>query len=119
MDKFISSGKKGSILMSLGTNIKSNQLGDKLLTQIIKTFAALPEYNFLWKFESEEKDLPIKLSKNVMIGKFLPQNDILAHPKIVGFISHAGLLSTHEALYHGVPVVGEWSFERFLEIYLV
>lgn len=108
MEKFINSGKKGTILMSLGTNMKSNLLGDKLLTSILSTFAALPEYNFIWKFESEANELPIPPTKNVMLGKFLPQNDILAHPKIVGFISHSGLLSTHEALYHGVPVIGKY-----------
>lgn len=106
MEKFILSAKKGTILMSLGTNMKSSMLGEELLTKIIKTFAQLPDYNFLWKFEAEPKDLPVKLSKNVMVGKFLPQNDILAHPGIVGFISHGGLLSSHEALYHGVPVIG-------------
>lgn len=107
MEKFISSSKKGTILMSLGTNVKSHLLGEKLLTNILKTFAAMPEYNFLWKFEAEESELPIKPTKNVMLGKFLPQNDILAHSKVVGFISHGGMLSTHEALYHGVPVIGE------------
>lgn len=115
IEKFISSGKKGTILMSLGTNIRSDLLGEKILTNFIRTFASLPEYNFIWKFESKEEDLPIKLSKNVMIGKFLPQNDILAHPKIVGFVSHAGQLSTHEALYHGVPVIGELFFSKYVE----
>ena len=117
MENFIKTAKKGTILMSLGTNMKSNSLGDELLTKIIKTFAQLPDYNFIWKFESEAKDLPINLSKNVKIGKFLPQNDILANPGIVGFISHSGLLSTHEALYHGTPIIG--SLLQFLDILLL
>lgn len=107
MEKFIISAKKGTILMSLGTNMKSAQLGDELLSKIIKTFAQLPDYNFLWKFEEDPKTLPVKPSKNVMIQKFMPQNDILAHPKIVAFVSHSGLLSSHEALYHGTPVIGK------------
>lgn len=106
MEKFIKSGKKGAILMSLGTNIKSNQLGNEKLEVILKTFAQLPDYNILWKFESEVKNLPIKPSKNVMVTKFLPQNDILAHSDIKAFVSHAGMLSTHEAMWHGKPVIG-------------
>ena len=29
-----------------------------------------------------------------------------AHPKVVAFFSHCGLLGTTEAIYNGVPVVG-------------
>lgn len=106
MDKFIASGKKGTVLMSLGTNMKSNQLGEETLINIIKTFAEIPDYNFLWKFESEVKDLPHSPSANLMVSKWLPQNDILAHPNLKAFVSHGGMLSTHEALWHGKPIIG-------------
>jgi glucuronosyltransferase len=105
LKEFIENSEKGTVLMSLGTNIKSNMLGTKVLTEIIQTFADIPQYNFVWKFESELEDLPIKITKNVMISKFLPQNDILAHPKVKAFITHAGGLSTHEALWYGKPMV--------------
>ena len=106
MQAFIKKGKKGTVLMSLGTNMKSNMLGEERLRSILQVFAQLSDYNFVWKYESEIKDLPMKPSKNVMIGKFLPQNDILAHPNLIAFISHSGMLSTHEALWHGKPIIG-------------
>lgn len=102
---FVESSSKGTVLMSLGTNIKSNSLGNERLTEIISTFAELPEYNFVWKFESEAKDLPIPITKNVFISKFLPQNDILAHPNVEAFITHSGGLSTQESLWYGKPMI--------------
>lgn len=91
--------------MSLGTNIKSTMLSQETLENIIKTFAALPDYNFVWKFESKVEDLPVKPSKNVLIKNFLPQNDLLAHARVKAFITHSGLLSTQEALWYGKPMV--------------
>lgn len=103
INAFIEMGKKGSVLMSLGTVIRSDMMSKEMLSSIIDTFKKLPEYNFLWKFESDE--LPVTLPKNVMIRKWVPQNDVLAHPKIVAFISHCGLLSLHETLWWGKPIV--------------
>lgn len=91
--------------MSLGTNIKSTMLSKETLANIIKTFADIPDYNFVWKFESKAEDLPVPLSKNILIKNFLPQNDILAHVSLKAFITHSGLLSTHEALWYGKPMV--------------
>lgn len=57
----------------------------------------------LWKFEDET--LPNQPS-NVKIQAWMPQNDILAHPKVKLFITHGGLLGTSESLTHGKPMVG-------------
>ena len=42
---------------------------------------------------------------NIMLSKWLPQQDILAHPKLKLFITHGGQSSTQEALCHKKPVV--------------
>lgn len=104
IEEFLSRGKKGAVIMSLGTNIKSEDLGQDKISMVLKAFHQIPDYNFLWKCEIS--DVLSQLPPNVKISKWLPQNDILAHPKIKLFISHGGLLSSHEATWWGVPVVG-------------
>ncbi len=69
----------------------------------VQTFSKLKE-RVIWKWEKDEgmPDLP----KNVKLVKWAPQQDLLGHPNIRLFITHGGLLSTEEAVYHGVPILG-------------
>ena len=47
----------------------------------------------------------VSVSDNVKLLSWLPQNDILGHPKTRLFIGHAGLNGMLESTYHGVPMI--------------
>ena len=57
----------------------------------------------LFLFGTEGKSL--RLGDNVKVSSWLPQNDILGHPKTRLFIGHAGMNGMLEAAYHGVPMI--------------
>lgn len=102
LEEWISSAKDGAIFFSLGSNIQSIDLPLHKRQAILQTFKTLKQH-IVWKFEDDTiKDLP----KNVKIWKWLPQDDILAHPNIRLFITHGGGGSIVEAKFYGVPVVG-------------
>jgi len=46
-----------------------------------------------------------KLSSNIKTVTWLPQNDILGHPKTRLFMTHSGINGISESAYHGVPMV--------------
>ncbi|EYC41888.1 hypothetical protein Y032_0552g3345 [Ancylostoma ceylanicum] len=45
------------------------------------------------------------ISGNVHLFKWLPQTDLLYHPKARAFITHAGYNSVQEAIHAGIPMV--------------
>lgn len=51
----------------------------------------------IWKYEDET--LAEKVPPNVMIRKWLPQADILAHKNVRLFISHGGMFGNFEVIY--------------------
>lgn len=104
IESFINRSKKGTVLFSLGTNILSEHMDKGTQKKTLDAFDKMTDYNFLWKFEGNKTLVPIP--ENVMISKWLPQSDILAHPKVKGFFTHGGLLSTQEAIWNAVPMVG-------------
>lgn len=98
---FVDEATNGLIFVSFGTNIRSADLTSEKRNALLHTFAKVKQ-RVLWKFED---DTMTELPKNVMIKKWLPQNDILAHPNTKVFVSHMGIGGYNEAMFHSVPVL--------------
>lgn len=66
----------------MGSSVKAANMPDHLRQMLLNTFAKLP-YRVLWKYESHGllQDLP----SNIKLGRWLPQQDILGHPKLRAF----------------------------------
>ncbi|KAJ8708788.1 hypothetical protein PYW08_010170 [Mythimna loreyi] len=102
LQTYLDSSKFGIIYISFGTNVKTSLLPPERVQLMVKVFSELP-YDVLWKWDKDQ--LPER-SKNIRISKWLPQSDLLRHPKIKLFITQGGLQSTDEAISAGVPLIG-------------
>ncbi|TRY69629.1 hypothetical protein DNTS_032747 [Danionella cerebrum] len=94
------SGDHGVIVMSLGTLVKA--LPSEITSEIAAGFAQLPQ-RVIWRHIGER---PRNLGNNTLLVKWLPQNDLLGHPKTRAFVAHGGTNGIYESIYHGVPVIG-------------
>ncbi|XP_076050356.1 UDP-glucosyltransferase 2-like isoform X2 [Oratosquilla oratoria] len=96
------SGENGFIFFSLGSAVIPSDMPEKMRQTLVNVFGRLKQ-RVLWKWNEEDM---VDLPPNVRLGKWLPQQDILGHPKLRAFFSHGGLHSIQEALFHGAPVLG-------------
>ncbi|XP_044039129.1 UDP glucuronosyltransferase 5 family, polypeptide G1 [Siniperca chuatsi] len=94
------SGEHGVVVMSLGTLVSA--LPREVTEAIAAAFAQLPQ-KVVWRLVGEK---PSSLGNNTLLVDWLPQNDLLGHPKTRAFVAHGGTNGMYEAIYHGVPVLG-------------
>ncbi|XP_069945347.1 UDP-glycosyltransferase UGT5 isoform X2 [Cherax quadricarinatus] len=93
-------GSSGVIYFNLGTVASGNSIPVQYRDIFIKAFRRLPQ-RVIWKYEGELENIP----DNVKISEWLPQQDILAHDNVKMFITHCGLLSLQESIYHATPLL--------------
>ena len=81
-------------------------VADKLPADIAAKFAdafrQFSNYNIMWRLRDYGN---LQLPSNVHALTWLPQNDLLGHASTKLFISHCGINSIDEALYHAVPML--------------
>ncbi|XP_076275158.1 UDP-glycosyltransferase UGT5-like [Rhynchophorus ferrugineus] len=100
LQHFLDDAKDGVIYFNMGSILQGKDMPEDRKKILVNVLGRLKQ-KVIWKFE---EDLPGKPS-NMLIKKWLPQQDILAHPNIRLFITHGGLLSIIETIYHGVPIL--------------
>ncbi|XP_075461590.1 UDP-glucuronosyltransferase 2C1-like isoform X3 [Ascaphus truei] len=101
MEKFVqSSDHHGIVVLSLGSLIKN--LSEERSNIIAAALSQLPQ-KVIWGYSGKKPDA---VGANTRIYDWIPQNDLLGHPKTRAFITHGGTNGIYEAIYHGIPMVG-------------
>nr|XP_014429373.1 UDP-glucuronosyltransferase 1-1 isoform X6 [Pelodiscus sinensis] len=93
------SGEHGFVVFSLGSMV--SEIPMKKAQQFAEAFGTIPQ-TILWRYTGQP---PPNLANNTKLIKWLPQNDLLAHPKARAFITHGGSHGIYEGICNGVPMV--------------
>ncbi|XP_039511701.1 UDP-glucuronosyltransferase 1A1-like isoform X2 [Pimephales promelas] len=93
------SGEHGFVVFTLGSMV--SQLPEAKAREFFEAFRQIPQ-RVLWRYTGP---VPENAPKNVKLMKWLPQNDLLGHPKVKAFITHGGSHGIYEGICNGVPMV--------------
>ncbi|KAF8373514.1 hypothetical protein PRIPAC_79943, partial [Pristionchus pacificus] len=96
---FIESAKS-IVFVSFGTVADPAMMPISWKNAFLELFEKNPDVHFIWRMVDG-----VTVPKNVLINTWHPQNDILAHPKTVAFITHAGYNSIGESIASGTPLI--------------
>lgn len=99
--QFLDNAKEGVIYVSFGSVISASLMSEEKRLSFLSSFSKLKQ-KVLWKWETETM---VDQPSNVMLSKWLPQQEVLAHPNVKLFITHGGQSSFQETLCHKKPVV--------------
>ncbi|XP_063069611.1 UDP-glucuronosyltransferase-like isoform X9 [Engraulis encrasicolus] len=100
VEEFVSgSGEAGFVIFTLGSMV--SQMPEKKAHEFFEAFRQIPQ-RVVWRYTGP---VPENAPKNVKLMKWLPQNDLLGHPKVRAFITHGGSHGIYEGICHGVPMV--------------
>ncbi|CEF64931.1 UDP-glucuronosyl/UDP-glucosyltransferase family-containing protein [Strongyloides ratti] len=102
-DKILSL-RKYTVLISFGSFARSVEMPIAMKKGIIETVKKLPEITFIWKYEIPE-DNNIEKLENLVLSKWVPQNDLLNDSRLSLFITHGGANSIAELSFRGVPAI--------------
>ncbi|CAH1786030.1 unnamed protein product [Owenia fusiformis] len=98
-DNIMTSSPNGVIIVSFGTLF--NRFNSEKNEQLALGFAKLKQ-TVIWKYKGD----PLKnKGSNTYLVDWMPQNDLLGHPNVRLFVTHCGISSAYETMYHGVPIV--------------
>ncbi|XP_032676826.1 UDP-glucuronosyltransferase 2B31-like isoform X2 [Odontomachus brunneus] len=99
---FLDGAKNGAVVISLGTNVAWKSVDLDKFKAVVLALSKLKQ-RVLWKLKIK---MSFELPDNIMVVKWIPQGDVLTHKNVKAVWTHGGLLSTQEAIWQGVPIIG-------------
>ncbi|XP_035768837.1 UDP-glucuronosyltransferase 1A8-like [Neolamprologus brichardi] len=98
LDSWVS-GEHGFVVFTLGSKV--SDLPEEITFVFLEAFRQIPQ-KVIWRYTGK---VPDNVPENVKMMKWVPQNDLLAHPGARAFITHAGSHGLFEGLCHAVPML--------------
>ncbi|KAH8414636.1 hypothetical protein KR215_011198, partial [Drosophila sulfurigaster] len=99
---FVKDAEHGVIYFSMGMEILNKWLPKNMEQKMLQTFAQLNQ-RVVWKHEMQTM---LNKSDNIYLSSMVPQRQLLEQDNMKLFITNGGLLSSIEAAYSGVPMLG-------------
>ncbi|KHJ48954.1 hypothetical protein D918_00060 [Trichuris suis] len=93
---------KGTILVAFGHAFEAKSIPEQVRQAMLGAFLRLSDYRIIWQPAEQTDELN---ASHIWPNKWVPQSDILAHPKTVAFVTHMGYKSFREGLCAQVPLV--------------
>ncbi|KAH7702756.1 Protein UGT-61 [Aphelenchoides avenae] len=107
------------VVVSFGSIVNASMMPLELKVAFMKAFGRFPKTQFFFRYPLD--DLVDIKPANVMTSKWLPQADLLQHPKARALLAHGGYNSLQEAINSGIPIItiplfgDQWRNARFAE----
>ncbi|XP_068602793.1 UDP-glucuronosyltransferase-like [Brachionichthys hirsutus] len=100
LEKFVDdSGEDGFVVFTLGSMVP--KFPEMIAQQFFDAFQQIPQ-RVVWRYTGVPPERP---PKNIRLMTWLPQNDLLAHPKAKVFITHGGNHGVYEGICNAVPML--------------
>ena len=99
LENFLNMSTNGAVLVSFGSH---DLIPESRYSIMMNAFSRITNVNFIWRYNHP---FPEHVPNHIRLIKWMPQNDVLAHPNVILFITHGGCNSQFEAVYHAVPML--------------
>jgi len=103
LEDFLSASKDGVILVSFGSYFEF-----AVMSEVVRKFCdAFTDRRNRWRVIWKTKDTKVCSSDDgrIKLMEWIPQNDLVADPRVQGFVSHGGFNSIIESVYHAKPLI--------------
>ena len=98
--KLMDNAKNGAVILTFGSLAKD--LPEILFIKMFQAFDHFKDITFIVKYNGAGlKNIP----SHVHVFKWIPQNDLLGHPSMKLFVTHAGGNGQAESVLQGVPML--------------
>lgn len=88
LEEFVSDpSSRGTILIAFGSHVKWDFAPRRVIHAFLQVVNNMSDYRIVWSY----RGTPLDVKSHVKLMEWIPQNDLLNHPKTKLFFSHGGL----------------------------